>query len=191
MATATHVEAPSGPGLYGMIAEFDDSEALLAAVRRTREEGYRNMDAYTPFPVHGMAEALEFEDNRLPWLIFLGGLGGAAGGYALQYYINVIDLPLNIGGKPLHAWPNFIPATFETTILLASFAAVFGMLFLNGFPRPHHPIFNAKRIELASQDKFFLCVEADDPRFDARGTRLFLERLPGVRHVSEVEDGDD
>ncbi len=177
---------PEEPKIYGIIAEFDDPDALIAAAGRAREDGYRNMDAYTPFPVHGLAEALDFKDNRLPWMIFLAGIAGAFGGFGLQYFVSVIDYPLNVGGRPLNSWPLFIPVTFECTILLAAATAVFGMLFLNGFPRPHHPIFNAPNFERASQDGFFLCIEADDPQFDPRRTRLFLERLD-ARSVNEVE----
>ena len=177
---------PEEPTLYGIIAEFDDPDDLIAAAGRAHADGYRNMDAYTPFPVHGLAEAIDFKDDRLPWMIFLAGVAGAFGGYLLQYFVSVVDYPLNVGGRPLNSWPLFIPVTFECTILLAATTGVFGMLFLNGFPRPHHPIFNAQNFERASQDGFFLCIEADDPQFDLRRTRQFLERL-GARSVSEVE----
>ena len=182
MSTAAAKESP----IYGMIAEFDSPDALVAAATRAREDGFTRMDAYSPFPVHGLAEAIGFRDNLLPWMIFLGGIAGALGGFGLQVYVSLIDYPLNVGGRPLVSWPMFIPVTFECTILLAAFTAVFGMLFLNGFPRPHHPIFNADRFELASQDKFFLCIESEDPQFDTRRTRQFLERL-GAHSVSEVE----
>lgn len=171
---------------YGMIAEFESAEEILAAAERTRAEGYRQMDAFTPFPVHGLAEAIEFHDSRQPWLVFLGGLAGAAAGYGLQYYVHVIDYPMNVGGKPLHSWPAFIPVTFEMTILLAAFSAVVFMFLLNGLPRPHHPIFNAQGFDRASQDRFFLFIESNDERYDTLGTHRFLERL-GARRVSEVE----
>jgi hypothetical protein len=172
--------------LYGLVAEFKDPEDILQAAKRVREAGYRRMDAYTPFPVHGMDEAIAFEDNRVPWTIFICGLLGAAGGYFLQYYISVMDFPINSGGRPYHSWPAFIPVTFECTILLASFGAFIGMLAYNGLPKPYHPIFNAPRFELASQDRFFLCIEAADPKFDREETERFLESLK-PQLVSAVE----
>lgn len=174
------------PSLYGLVAEFKDPEDILQAAKRVREAGYRRMDAYTPFPVHGLDEAIAFEDNRVPWTIFICGLLGAAGGYFLQYYISVMDFPINSGGRPYHSWPAFIPVTFECTILLASFGAFIGMLAYNGLPKPYHPIFNTPRFELASQDRFFLCVEAADPKFDREETERFLESLK-PQLVSAVE----
>lgn len=174
-------------GIYGMVAEFKDEERILDAATRAHAEGYRRLDAFTPFPVHGMAEAIDFKDSILPWLIFLGGLSGAGGGFMLQVYCAMIDYPLNIGNRPLLSWPQFIPVTFECTILLASFAAVFGMIILNGLPRPHHPIFNARNFERASQDSFFLCIEATDPKYNATKTADFLRGL-GAYAVSEVEN---
>ncbi len=171
---------------YGMIAEFESAEEILQAAERTRAEGYRQMDAFTPFPVHGLVEAIEFTDARQPWLAFLGGLAGAATGYGLQYFVHVIDYPMNVGGKPLNSWPAFIPVTFEMTILLSAVGTVVFMLLLNGLPRPHHPIFNAKNFDRASQDRFFLFIESEDERYDANATRRFLERL-GARSVSEVD----
>jgi hypothetical protein len=173
--------------LYGLVAEFKDPEDILRAAKRAHEAGYRRMDAYTPFPVHGLDEAIAFEDNRVPWTIFLCGLLGAAGGYLLQYYVSVMDFPINSGGRPYHSWPAFIPVTFECTILLASFGAFFGMLAYNGLPKPYHPVFNAPRFELASQDRFFLCIEAADPKFDREETERFLESL-NPQLVSAVEE---
>jgi hypothetical protein len=173
-------------GLYGIVAEFKEAEQLLAAAQRAREAGYKRMDGYSPFPVHGLAEAIGFRDNWIPWLVFFGGLGGAAAGYGLQYFVNVIDYPWNVGGRPLHSWPQHIPIAFETTILLAAFAAVFGMLALNGLPRPYHSIFNTRGFEAASQDRFFFCIEAADPLFDRENTRQFLEGL-APESVQEVE----
>ena len=170
---------------YGLIAEFESPEEILAATERARQEGYREMDAFTPFPVHGLAEALNFSDARLPWLIFLAGIAGAATGYGLQYFVHVIDYPMNVGGRPLNSWPSFIPATFELTILFAAGSAFVGMLLLNGLPRPHHPIFSAKGFDRASQDRFFLVIESHDERYEPQATRRFLERL-GARRVSEV-----
>jgi hypothetical protein len=172
---------------HGMAARFESPEALLQAARSARSAGYKRFDAYTPFPVHGLAEVLRAEDARLPWLVFLCGALGAAAGYGLQYFVSVIDYPLNIGGRPLHSWPSFIPVTFETTVLLAAFGAVFGMFALNGLPRPHHPVFNVPGFGRASSDAFFLCIEADDPRYD----RVEVERLLrewGAADVVEVQE---
>jgi hypothetical protein len=173
------------PRTHGLMAEFDDPRALVAAAGRARAEGYRSMDAYTPFPVEGLAEALGFRKNRLPLLVLAGGLVGAAGGYFLQYYGNVVDYPINIGGRPLHSWPSFIVPAFETTILCAALAAVLGMLGLNGLPKPYHPVFNVPRFALASRDRFFLVIEAADPAFDPIATRAFLESLSPLE-VSDV-----
>ncbi len=173
--------------LYGIVAEFDEAEQVVHAATEARAAGYRKMDAYTPFPVHGLDEALEFHDARVPWVVFLMGLTGCCSGFALQVYTS-LDYPWNVGGRPLISWPSFIPVTYECTILFAAvFGAVFGMLALNGFPRLHHPIFNAPRFELATQDKFFLCIEAVDPKFDREVTAQFLSGL-GPTHVSEVEN---
>jgi hypothetical protein len=174
------------PPIYGLMAEFDRPEELRSAAQQAYAEGYRRMDAYTPFPVEGLAEALGLHRTRLPLVVLLGGIVGCIGGFVLQYYAAVIDYPINVGGRPLNSWPSFIPVTFETTILCAALAAVLGMLALNGLPMPYHPVFNVPRFELATRDHFFLCIEATDPRFDRQGTRQFLERL-GSREVTEVD----
>jgi hypothetical protein len=174
------------PPLYGLMAEFENPNDLVAAARQAHEEGYRKMDAYTPFPVEGLAEALGFRHTRVPLIVLIGGLVGCAAGYFMQYYLSAIDYPLNVGGRPLNSWPSFIPVTFEMTILVAALAAVLGMLALNGLPMPHHPVFNVPRFALATRDRFFLCIEATDPKFDREATRYFLERLV-PRVVSEVE----
>lgn len=174
------------PPIYGLMAEFDAPEKLLAAARRAYQQGYRRMDAYTPFPIEGLAEAIGFHRNQLPLLVLLGGLFGALAGYGLLYYAEVIDYPLNVGGKPFHSWPAFIPITFETTVFFAALAAVLGMLALNGLPMPYHPVFNVPRFALATRDRFFLCIEARDSQFDLEGTKQFLESL-GPQGVSEVE----
>ncbi len=173
--------------LHGIIAEFENADELIHAAKRAREAGYTKMDAYSPFPVHGLSEAIGFEDHKVPWLVFISGVIGAIAGFSLQYYVSVVDYPLNVGGRPYLSWPAFIPVTFETTVLFAAFGAFIGMLALNGLPRPHHPIFNAPRFERASQDRFFLCIEASDPQFDRVRTRHFLESA-GARLVSEVEE---
>ena len=174
------------PPIYGMMAEFETPTELVVAIRKARDAGYRLMDAYTPFPVEEVAEALHIHERRLPLLVLIGGIVGGLGGYALQYWVSVIDYPLNIGGRPLHSWPAFMPITFETTVLVAALTTVFGMLALNGLPMPYHPVFNVPRFALASRDRFFLCIEATDPQFDREATRRFLERLD-PRSVAEVE----
>jgi hypothetical protein len=171
--------------LYGLVAEFDSPTALVAAARAAHEKGYRQMDGYTPFPVEDLADALGFHRTRLPLVVLLGGITGCVGGFFMQYWIAAIDYPLNIGGRPLNSWPMFIPITFELTILLASLTAVLGMLAMNGLPMPYHPLFNVPRFALASRDRFFLCIEARDPQFDAEGTRQFLASL-NPREVTEV-----
>jgi hypothetical protein len=173
-------------GLHGLIAEFDSAEAVVAAARRAREAGYRRMDGYTPFPVEPLWEALGHHSSRLPYMVLAGGVLGLLGGFALQYWVSAVDYPLNVGGRPLNSWPSFIPITFETTVLLAAFTAVFGMLALNGLPRPYHPVFNAERFQLASRDRYFLCIEADDPRFDREATAAFLRTL-NPTEVMDVE----
>ena len=178
------MQTPSS--LYGVLAEFNTPDELLAATRRAREAGYQQMDAYTPFPVEGLAEALGFQRTGLPFLVLLGGIVGGVGGYLMQYWMAAIDYPLNVGGRPLHSWPAFIPVTFELTILVAALAAVLGMLALNGLPMPYHPLFNVPRFELATRNGFFLCIEARDPKFDRDETRRFLESVK-AREVSDVE----
>jgi hypothetical protein len=170
---------------YGLLAEFASPDDLVAAAARAHADGYRRMDAYTPFPVHGLAEAIGFHTNRLPLLVLLGGILGAVAGFGSQYYAAVIDYPLNVGGRPLNSWPAFIPITFEVTILFAALTAVLGMLALNGLPQPYHPVFNAPRFALATRDRFFLCIEATDPRFDPQTTRQLLETL-GAKEVTDV-----
>jgi hypothetical protein len=163
--------------IYGLMAEFDDAQRLVRAAESAYTEGYRRLDAYSPFPIEELHHAVGAHKTRLPLIVLLGGLSGCVGGYALQYWVSVVSYPLNVGGKPLNSWPAFIPVTFECTILAAALAAVFGMLALNGLPQPYHPVFNVPRFALASRNRFFLCVEAHDPRFDLERTRAFLETL--------------
>lgn len=177
--------SPTHPPIYGLLAEFADVSSLVRAVHKARDAGYRKVDAFTPFPVEELSEALEAHDRRLPLLVLLGGIAGGIAGYLLQYWSATIAYPINIGGRPLHSWPAFIPVTFECTILGAALMAVLGMLALNGLPKPYHPVFNVPRFALSSRDRFFLCIQAQDPRFDPRSTREFLERLEPFE-VSEV-----
>jgi hypothetical protein len=162
---------------HGLMAEFDSAAALVAAAEKVRQAGYTQTDAYSPFPIHGLAEALGFRERHVAPIVLAGGLTGALVGYGLQYWTMVIVYPMNIGGRPHHSWVSFIPPTFETTILFAAFAAVFGMLALNGLPQPYHPVFNAARFHLASRSAFFLAIEASDPKFDLEQTRAFLTGL--------------
>ena len=171
---------------YGLLAEFGDPHALLQAAAKVRAEGYRNLDAYTPYPVEGLAEELGFRRTRVPLVVLTGGVLGAVGGYLLQYGLNVVDYPINVGGRPINSIPSWVIVTFELTILTAALFAVLGMLALNGLPRPHHPVFNVPDFALASTNRFFLAVEASDPRFDAVLTRAFLERL-GPKGVWDIE----
>jgi len=173
--------------IHGLMAEFEDPTSLVTATERAHHEGYRIMDAYSPFPIEELHEALGSRHTRLPLIVLIGGLVGCIGGYALQYWSSVIAYPLNIGCKPLHSCPAFIPVTFECTILAAALSCVLGMLALNGLPMPYHPVFNLPRFALASRNRFFLCIEAEDPKFDIDATRHFLETL-NPREVSTVAD---
>ncbi len=173
--------------LYGLMAEFDDAESLLLATQEAHHQGYRRMDAYSPFPVEGLAEALGAKRKAVPLIVLLGGLTGCFGGFFLQYYIAAIYFPLNIGGRPLNSWPAFIPVTFELTVLVAALSGVLGLLLLNKMPMPYHPTFNVPRFAFASRDRFFLCIEAADPKFEREATKEFLLHL-GPREVNEVED---
>ena len=176
MATETTQET------YGLMAEFETPEALVEAARQAHREGYRRMDAYSPFPVDELTDALGIRQTILPYLIFLGGIAGALTGYGLQYFAFVLNYPYNIGGRPLHSWPTFIPITFELTILFAGLTAFFGILLLNGLPQPYHPVFNVPEfVEHGSRDRFYLAIESRDPRFSADGTRRFLENLHPTR----------
>lgn len=171
--------------IYGLMAEFEDPDALVAATYRASFEGYRRMDAYSPFPIEELHEALGSHHSRLPLIVLIGGVLGCVGGYVLQYWANAVAYPLNVAGKPFNSWPMFIPVTFECTILGAVLSAVLGMLALNGLPMPYHPVFNVPRFALASHNRFFLCIEAQDPKFDPGKTRDFLETL-GPREVTTV-----
>ena len=167
------------------MAEFDSARDLVAAARRTREEGYHKIDAYSPFPVEGLAEEIGFRKNSVPLVVLIGGLLGCMSGYGLQYWISAVSYPINVGGRPYNSWPAFIVVTFEMTILFAGLAAVLGMLALNGLPMPYHPVFNVPRFAFATRDRFFLIIFSSDGKYDAVATRAFLETL-GPRSISEV-----
>ena len=171
--------------IYGMLAEFDSPTDLVDAARRTYGAGYKKIDAYSPFPIDELADAIGFHKNGVPLVVLVGGLLGCAGGYVLQYWIAAINYPINIGGRPYNSWPAFIVVTFEMTILFAGLAAVFGMLALNGLPMPHHPVFNVPRFALATRDRFFLIIFSSDVKYDPVDTRRFLESLE-PRSISEV-----
>jgi hypothetical protein len=171
--------------LYGLLAEFLTPEEIKSAAERTHAAGYRCIDAFSPFPVDGLGEAIGFKNSRVALVVLIGGLLGGLAGYGMMYYSAVWDYPIVVAGRPLHSIPAFIPITFELTVLGASLFAVLGMLALNGLPRPHHPLFNAPRFELASRSRFFLLIESADDHFDEFGTRHFLESL-NPAHIEEV-----
>src|SRR5580704_556836 len=172
--------------IYGLMAEFDTPEQLLAAAERAHDAGYKNIDAYSPIPVEGLAEAVGFPRTRLPQLVLAGGILGGLTGFGMCFYANVISFPQIIGGKPFNTWPMWIPITFELTILGAALTTVIGMLALNGLPTPYHPVFNVERFAMATTDRFFLCIEARDKKFDMKVTRAFMESLK-AQGVFEVE----
>jgi hypothetical protein len=174
------------PTLYGLMAEFDNPTALVDATNRARLAGFRQMDAYSPIPIEELNDALGLRRTRLPRLVLLGGMLGGLGGFSLEYWASTIAYPFNIGGRPLNSWPQFIPVTFETTVLGAALSCFVGMWALNKLPMPYHPVFNVPAFERASSDRFFLCIEATDPKFDPQTTRAFLESLHPVG-VSDVE----
>jgi hypothetical protein len=177
VVTTHDVGPPPAPKLYGVLAEFDSTDHIIEAAQAAYAAGYRNMDAYSPFPVDGLAEAIGFRRNRIPLVVLLGGISGGLLAYFMQWYTAIIDYPINVAGRPFHSWPAFIPITFELTILGAATAAVLGMLGLNGLPRPHHPVFNVPDFALASRSRFFLCIQAIDPKFDREAVREFLAGL--------------
>lgn len=172
-------------GIYGVMAEFDSPSALVSAARAARAKGYRNLDAYSPFPIEELTDALHLHKNKLPLIVLAGGVIGGLTGFFLQYWIAVVYFPINIAGRPLNSWPSFIVITFELTILFASLSAVLGMMALCGLPMPYHPVFNVARFSAASRNRFFLCIEAADPLFDRAQTSQFLGTLE-PKEVSEV-----
>lgn len=173
-------------GLYGVIAEFEDPNSAVAAARKTYEAGYRKINAYSPYPVEELSEAIGFHKDRVSTVVFFGGLLGALGGLGLQIWTSSIAYPINVGGRPLISLPAFVPITYECMILVAALGAVVGMLALNGLPQPYHPVFNLASFKRASTDRFYLCIEAADPRFNHDQARVFLAGL-GAKEVSDVE----
>jgi hypothetical protein len=185
MSQETNIAGPATK-MYGLMAEFDTPEPLLAAAQRARDAGYRDMDAYTPMPVEGLSEAIGFRTSWVQRLVFVAGILGATGGFTLCYWMTVVAYPHIVAGRPLNSWPAYVPITFECMVLVACLTAVVGMLALNGLPQPYHPVFNVPQFARASRDRFFLCIESTDPKFDAGQTRVFLEQLQ-PREVMEVE----
>ena len=181
-------QQPRTDALYGLMAEFPDPTTLVAAARRTYDEGYREFDSYSPFPIHELFDAMRIKDRRVPLMVLTGGVVGGLVGFGLQAWVSAVAYPLNIGGRPYISWPMFIPVTFELTILFAALTAVFGMFALNGLPRPYHPVFNVPTFARgASQEGFFLAIESADPKFDRERTRTFLQSL-GAREINEVAE---
>jgi hypothetical protein len=173
--------------MFGILAEFTEAEELVGAAQRVYDSGYRRFEAYSPMPVEGLADAIGFRRTRMPLVVLIGGIIGALSGYGLQYWVSAIAYPLNIGGRPLHSWPAFIPVTFEMTVLIAALFAVLGMLAMNGLPRPHHPLFAIREFDRATRDRFFLCILQSDPLFHHRSTREFMESL-GATEVIDVPE---
>ena len=181
-----HTEKKQTP-YFGLMAEFVRETDLVEAARKAYAEGYHHLDAYSPYPIEEIFDILHLHKNKVPMIVLAGGLIGAFGGYFMEYFASVISYPWNIGGRPLHSWPSFIPVAYETTILCAAIGAVVGMIALNGLPMPYHPVFNVPEFERSSSDRFFLCIESGDPKFDLDKTQQFLESLDSVK-VSRVEN---
>jgi hypothetical protein len=171
--------------VHGLLAMFETHHELLAAARKAHEQGYRRMDGYSPFPVEGLTEALGHKKTLVPLVVLLGGIVGGLGGYFMQWFAMARHYPLNVAGRPLHSWPAFVPITFELTILSAALCALLSMVLFNKLPQPYHPVFNVADFTRASVDRFFLCIEAGDPKFDRQGTREFLQSLQ-AQEVVEV-----
>src|ERR1051325_7939645 len=172
--------------LYGVMAQFDNPSQLVAAARETYEAGYRQINGYSPFPIEELSEAIGFRRTALPLIVLIGGVLGGLGGFFMQYWMEVIDYPINVGGKPFNSWPALIPITFECTVLVAAFSAVLGMLFLNKLPQPYHPVFNAPNFAMATRDRFFLVVEANDPKYNHDAVVRLLQSL-NATEVIDVE----
>jgi hypothetical protein len=181
-----HAHRRHAPPLYGVMAEFENPTDLVAAARRVYASGYRRINGYSPYPIEELSEAIGFTHTSLPLIVLIGGVLGGLGGFFMQYWIEVINYPINVGGKPFNSWPAFIPITFETTVLCAAFAAVLGMLVLNKLPQPYHPVFNVPNFALATRDRFFLAVEANDPKFNHDEVVALLKSLDALE-VNDVE----
>ncbi|KAA0224741.1 MAG: hypothetical protein AKCLJLPJ_01684 [Fimbriimonadales bacterium] len=173
--------------LFGIVAQYEDSDQLIEAARRARDAGYTKMDGYAPFAIEELPDILGNRDDRIPWVMFFGGMFGAIGGFGLQVWVANVDYALNIGGRPNISWPSFVPVTFECMVLAAAISGLVGMIALNGLPRPHHPLFDAPDFERVTQDRFFLCIESSDPNFDRDSVAKFLEST-GAISVSEVKE---
>src|ERR1700728_327450 len=171
--------------LYGLMGEFETAGELVAAARRTKDAGFRKFDAYSPFPIHELDDAMDLHDNRVSLFTLIGGVVGACTGFGLASWVQAVALPLNIGGRPLISAPMYIPITFELTVLFGGLTAAISMIIMNGLPSPYHPVFNVERFSNASRNKFFLCIESDDPKFDRHATAGFLESL-GPEEIAEV-----
>lgn len=171
--------------LYGLMAEFETPGDLVAAARRTREAGFRRFDAYTPYPIHELDDAMDLHDNRVSLATLIGALLGCVGGFSLCSWVSAVAMPLNVAGRPTMSVPMFIPITFECTILIGGLTAAISMLLMNGLPEPYHPVFNVERFAAASKSKFFLCIESDDPKFDIDETAGFLQSL-NPEEIAEV-----
>src|SRR5712692_1842194 len=171
--------------IYGVVGEFETPGQIIQAAAKVREAGYRDVEAYTPFPVEGLSEALRLKRSLVPLITLTGGLIGGLGGFGFQYWVAAITYPMNIGGRPLNSWPAFIPVTFELTVLFASLSAVLGMLALNKLPQPHHPLFNVDRFTHASSDRFFVCIESKDPKFHLAECARLLQEVH-AHHITEV-----
>jgi Alternative complex III, ActD subunit len=180
------MKAAPAPQIYGVIGQFDRPSALVSAARQAYAAGYRQINGYSPFPIEELTEAIGFKRTILPLIVLIGGIIGGLGGFFMQYYLEVIEYPINVGGKPFNSWPAFIPITFECTVLVAAFSAVLGMLALNKLPQPYHPVFNAPNFALATRDSFFLVIEAKDPKFDHDEVVRFMKSLEAM----EVADVD-
>jgi len=185
-AGGSHHHRRHAPPLYGVMAEFESPSDLVAAARRVYAAGYRRINGYSPYPIEELSEAIGFTHTSLPLIVLIGGILGGLGGFFMQYWIEVINYPLNVGGKPYNSWPAFIPITFETTVLCAAFAAVLGMLVLNKLPQPYHPVFNVPNFALATRDRFFLAIEANDPKFKHDEVVALLKSLDALE-VNDVE----
>jgi len=185
VAQATALDTTLNQTLYGVIAEYDDAEALLAAARKVRDAGYKKIDAYSPFPLEGLSEAMGFRDHLVPATMLIGGIVGCLGGFGFLSWATIVSYPINIGGRPIFGWPSFIPITFELTVLFSALSGIFGMILYNGLPLPYHPVFNAPNFEMASSSRFFLCIESKDPKFNREEVLDFMDTLGALR-VSEV-----